>query len=605
MFLARMNLVGFHEAGKTSLAKRLMDKDFDANEKSTEGIALHSIKSTFDKDKLIGNYWKETDITKDDLDEEMIEQIKLNQGILKDPGDATENIEMVQEDRRRDDYVMSGETMDKRQTKAALSGATHQEKLTEIKMNARIKEKLASADMNNPPEKTLTQNTPFTLRLWDLGGQNDFLTTHHLFLDVEATTVIVMDITKDFNKKFVIGDKDLPLKRSNPTSPEEILHYWLNSFDEEVLEKEKKDGKPFFPNIFIVLTHIDVITPETRPDEIDSYTEKIMESLNGKDYASYVKRKNIFAVDNKTGDRQSFDELRRRLFQSFSKQGSWNKKIPTKWIQLQADITAEKEKANKYLTLTELKDMGANIGMGEKDIESFIQLHKHVGTFLHFDEDLKPIDESDSSLKLKDYIITDPQWLVDMCKEVITHPDFLHEKHFKQAVKDLKRGTVTEESLIKIWGKDATTFLTKLMLSYDIFIPIADAKETGQQYLIPCMLPLGSEDHKGRRSITILYSGVHRAGCGQWFQMGKFSKLLAALHRKKDWKISLNPFPSYDRVSFTRGKMHLQLTLEENPNFRAVMYCCTADIKDENLGDILRETRDFLYEEAQHIAIEN
>ena len=34
VFLARMNLVGFHEAGKTSLAKRLMGKNFDANVKS-------------------------------------------------------------------------------------------------------------------------------------------------------------------------------------------------------------------------------------------------------------------------------------------------------------------------------------------------------------------------------------------------------------------------------------------------------------------------------------------------------------------------------------------------------------------------------------------
>ena len=63
------------------------------------------------------------------------------------------------------------------------------------------------------PSQMASEYEPFTLRLWDLGGQNDFLTTHHLFLDVEATTVIVMDVTKEFNRKF---DKDLKLKQNNP-----------------------------------------------------------------------------------------------------------------------------------------------------------------------------------------------------------------------------------------------------------------------------------------------------------------------------------------------------------------------------------------------------
>ena len=35
VFLARLNLIGFHEAGKTSLAKRLLGDHFDINEEST------------------------------------------------------------------------------------------------------------------------------------------------------------------------------------------------------------------------------------------------------------------------------------------------------------------------------------------------------------------------------------------------------------------------------------------------------------------------------------------------------------------------------------------------------------------------------------------
>ena len=90
---------------------------------------------------------------------------------------------------------------------------------------------------------------PFTLRLWDLGGQNDFITTHHLFLDVEATTLIVMDITKEFDKTFRIRErhqnkeKDLKLKQTNPKTPAHILHYWLNAFFVEAKAKAGKENK--------------------------------------------------------------------------------------------------------------------------------------------------------------------------------------------------------------------------------------------------------------------------------------------------------------------------------------------------------------------------
>ena len=83
-----------------------MGKIFETDVKSTEGITLHSIKSTFGKEKLMGNHWKETDITADDLDGELMEQIKFNQGVLKNPDDATGNRENKQEDGIQDDNVI-------------------------------------------------------------------------------------------------------------------------------------------------------------------------------------------------------------------------------------------------------------------------------------------------------------------------------------------------------------------------------------------------------------------------------------------------------------------------------------------------------------------
>ena len=84
VFLAHMNLVGFHEAGKTSLAKCLMGKDFDKEVKSTEGIALHYITSTFRRKKLAGKHWTETEIKVDDLNKEVILNMKQFVGVPKE-----------------------------------------------------------------------------------------------------------------------------------------------------------------------------------------------------------------------------------------------------------------------------------------------------------------------------------------------------------------------------------------------------------------------------------------------------------------------------------------------------------------------------------------
>ena len=35
------------------------------------------------------------------------------------------------------------------------------------------------------------EKIPFSISLWDLGGRDEFISTHHLFLDAEATILIV------------------------------------------------------------------------------------------------------------------------------------------------------------------------------------------------------------------------------------------------------------------------------------------------------------------------------------------------------------------------------------------------------------------------------
>ena len=612
-----MNLVGFHEGGKTSLAKRLMGKDFDSEVKSTDGIALHYITSTFKRNKLLGTHWNEIEITADDLDKEVIEKMKQFSETMpiteKNPRSKEPKSAKGSEEETRSRWCPNPFKFffTKKETNDADDAA--------LSMSPRFK-KQALANYGNPFQRISKEDQPFTLRLWDLGGQNEFLITHHLFLDVDATTVIVMDITKEFSEKFKHPAKDLKLKETNPSSPEEIMHYWLNSFYIEAKEMERKTNTGIILNIFIVLTHIDDIEKDERQERINMYKNQIMESLKESNYAFLLTEEKIFAVDNKTGKEESFQSLREQLFKSFRHQQSWNQTMPVKWLRLQAEIFEKKEKATKFMHIEHLEEMGRSVGMDRTQIKSFLRMHNTVGTFIYFSGELQQSGRTSVPQMLNDFVITDPQWLVDMCKEVITHPEFLNERRQKlgpnerikiSTLEELKNGYVTEESLKKLWGSQAVSYLTQLMLTFDIFVPMAGSTVSGQWYLIPCMLPLANENqaYSGQEDRVILYNAVHKAGCGNWIHMGKFPNLFSAIIRTNHWKLSSSPLPSYDRFSFvSRENLRLQLMLEKSPkpkpNFRAVMYCSRAAMNDETLQKTLKETGKLLAGTMKQITIE-
>ena len=95
--------------------------------------------------------------------------------------------------------------------------------------------------------KASDERIPYSVNIWDHGGQNEFIITNQLFLNVEAFILMVMDISLDIN---------IPLKQSLdakgkfgiPKTPAQILCYWLNactcSRNGEKLQK---------PNIALVL----------------------------------------------------------------------------------------------------------------------------------------------------------------------------------------------------------------------------------------------------------------------------------------------------------------------------------------------------------------
>ena len=237
--------------------------------------------------------------------------------------------------------------------------------------------------------KPSDKRIPYSVNIWDHGGQDEFMITNQLFLNVEAFILIVMNISLDLN---------IPLKQSSdtkgkfgiPKTPAQILCYWLNALHVLALEKRKE------MNIALVLTHKDMIKADDTRKYIDNYIKELVTCIQEKPYATYIG--NIFVVDNREGTEDDFDRFRNNIFAEITRQKSWGIERPTRWLKLEADILkTAKETQKPYLHMSIVKQLASAFAMNEKELKSFLKFHHNLGDLIYHPDH-----------KLSDIVVTNP-----------------------------------------------------------------------------------------------------------------------------------------------------------------------------------------------------
>ena len=520
VFNARIILAGYSGGGKTSLANRLLGEQINVDERnSTEGIALHRIESTFNRKEMTGEQWDKKELNSKDLKKDFNHGIvailqKGKRKISIDSADTEgepEHQETIKHDSEHEDE----------DTKApkyqGISNLNENEEFPSLP--DQTKEEIMALATEQTKEES-EESTPFSISLWDLGGQDEFISTHHLFLDSKATIFIVMDITKSLHQ--LIG-WNFELGYLN--SPAEVLHYWLDLFHTDAA-KHNID-----PNIAIVLTHKDKIKGDQK-EYIDDYVKAIMKMVEGKPYAKYISKDKIFTVSNVTDTESDFEKLRDQLLRHLVKQEIWGFKMPVRWLKLKVEIIERSNTKNKkYLPIEEVWELGDTLLMGPEEIESFLQKQTTLGDFIYFPD-------------LRDLVITDPKWVVDKCKALITAREFINQRtELPESIRDsLKKGEITESGLRQLWENHGVVFLIRLMEKFDLIVDVSD--ESGRKYIIPSML--GS---------TVQQDIPHKA------LIGSFPQLISKCSKEKNWKLRRSDL-SYTTATFDiGGKAKLSLSL--------------------------------------------
>ena len=541
-------IIGQARTGKTSLKKSLKGELFDPNEGSTEGIETDPsyFKVTTDIWRT-GRNGEDTEIEPEFLLDRQLAQ-KLFKGLkekerlgdpstsetkpsVKDfqvvePSKAKPSVKDFQEvepsEANSPTTESSGESRSNRlepslQDSKAVENAKAPSLPTEVSVEP---EELKTSSLvteqseDDPPpqdskdhqkvpenvavwvEKLLKENKEFMEGddmysvIWDFGGQSVFYDTHPIFLTEKAIYILTCDLSCDPESK-----ADTPVKEGRYC--EEIrdefcektnfdyLDFWMSSIYSLVsnnANRQETSSSETLPVVFLACTHAD--KPYTKKG---NPSQKIFGALR-KIYGSLLK--DVFIVDNtKSGSNdecKDVKKLREAVLSVAAKLPQMEEEIPLKWLRYEKVLYLMRKEGREKISIEDARKIASD--------KCGIDGEENFRTALNFLHDQKVLINFDESPGLERMVILNPQWLVDVFKEVITFKGFSHNDENVEGLwcEFEESGILKRELLDHVWKRfidDQNTCesLIEMMEKFSLLCQWPSEGNT-ERYLVPSML---------------------------------------------------------------------------------------------------------------------
>ncbi|KAL9963881.1 hypothetical protein ACROYT_G027434 [Oculina patagonica] len=334
---------------------------------------------------------------------------------------------------------------------------------------------------------------------WDFGGQSVYYTTHPLFLTSRAIFLLVNDLSRNphdraksvMKQGMFTKSKDCFDFRTNL----DYVDFWMSSVASLAIEDNSNQQGPKhevlpekLPPVFLVCTHAD--KPHGGGDP-STLANKVFGSLQTKPYRSHL-YDDVFVVDNtKSGHECECSEvvrLREELLDVAKELPQMKQSIPIKWLRYEKALQVMKEDGYKWIPLDSAKQIASEV-CGITDDKQF-------HTLLNFLHDQRILIHFDDTPELNRLVVLNPQWLIDVFKEVITiRPYHGKEKRFKKLWCKLEREGILEDKLLEhVWGplfdsKETPESLIAIMEKFSLVCPLPSSDALcGKKYLVPSML---------------------------------------------------------------------------------------------------------------------
>ena len=331
--------------------------------------------------------------------------------------------------------------------------------------------------------------------LWDFGGQSVYYATHPLFLTPRAIFLLVNDLSRNPHDR-----AKSVMKQGMFTTFEDsfdfrtnldYLEFWMSSVASLAIDQQgPKSGMltDRLPPVFLVCTHAD--TPYGDGDST-RLARDVFGSLRDKPYETHLYH-DVFVVNNtKSGSESECSEvvrLRKEVLDVAKELPQMKEAIPIKWLRYEKALQVMKEEGHKCIPLDHAKQVASEVCNIVED-DQFC-------TLLNFLHDQRILIHFADTPELNRLVVLDPQWLIDVFKEVITiRPYQGKEKEFIQLWRKLEKEGILEEKLLEhVWGplfdsKETPESLIAIMEKFSLLCPFPSSDEScSKQYLVPSML---------------------------------------------------------------------------------------------------------------------
>ncbi|XP_052080427.1 uncharacterized protein LOC127718447 [Mytilus californianus] len=337
--------------------------------------------------------------------------------------------------------------------------------------------------------------------LWDFGGQKIYHMTHQLFITSRGTFLLIFNGSKGINEE--IPDYiDLPGCHNQRNTAVYLVH-WVNSVLTYCKTLTENGG---YPKIKFVATHKDQVKGDVEEQRrfLEDSIEELFKNHGGKQHLQYQP---LIFVDARNKEDEELDTLKKQLVEVALDHPCCGELMPTKFVPLELQLAKKVEEKKKILSIGELNDLNQQNekhALTPDQLKKFLKVNHALGKLIYFDEAC-----------LRDNVIIDPVFLVDVLRSIVTDEQFWPE-HLIEILGDLKdSGKLLKKDLYEIWKQDCfkeisehKDYMVEMLVHLDIICRQKDDEYESEYFLVPCMISTKREDSpqlEFDRSIHLAY----------------------------------------------------------------------------------------------------